>query len=267
MLKRLTTSLSITVALVVGISMLGGAALFVTTSMPTASVAAEKTVSGHVRYRERIALPPEASLTVQLSDITDPNMPIKTVAETRIEGAQGSPIPFAIHFDSSQFQPGHTYALQARISAGDTLWFVNEKRIEVDIQNSPASVDINLVMVRKNRDETTAGGIEGKDWFAEDILGSEVNPDAHATLTVNEEGAASGSAGCNRFFGRIAIDGPNIAFSEIGSTYMQCPPALMQQERKFIDALNKTRSYRVETGKLFLIDEQGNDLASFSQSL
>lgn len=266
MLKGLTKSLSITVALVVGISMLGGAALFVTTSMPTASVAAEKTVSGQVRYRERIALPPEASLTVQLSDVTHPDMPIKTVAETHIDEAQGSPIPFAIHFDSSQFQPGHIYALQARIASGDTLWFVNEKRIEVDIQNSPTSVDIDLVMVRKNMDEVATVGIEGKDWLAEDILGSEVNP-AHTTLTVNKDGGASGSAGCNRFFGRTAIDGPNIAFSEIGSTYMQCPPALMQQERKFIDALSKTRSYRVEAGKLFLIDEEGNDLASFAQTL
>lgn len=268
MLKGLSTSLSITVALIVGIGMLGGAAFFVTTSMPTVSVAAEKTVSGEVRYRERIALPPEASLTVQLSDITDPNLPIKTVAETRIDEAQGSPIPFAIHFDSSQFKPGHTYALQARIAAGDTLWFVNEKRIEVDIQNSPTSVDIDLVMVRKNMDEVATAGIEGKDWLAEAILGSELSTiDAHATLTVSDDGAASGSAGCNRFFGRTAIDGSNIAFSEIGSTYMQCPPALMQQERKFIDALNKARSYRVETGKLFLVDEQGNDLASFSQSL
>ncbi|RAK29001.1 putative lipoprotein [Falsochrobactrum ovis] len=267
MLKGLSTSLSITVALIVGISMLGGAAFFVTTSMPTASVAAEKTVSGEVRYRERIALPPEASLTVQLSDITDPNVPIKTVAETRIDEAQGSPIPFAIHFDSSQFKLGHSYALQARIAAGDTLWFVNEKPIEVDMQNSPTSANIDLVMVRKNMDEVGSAGIEGKDWLAEAILGSEISPNAHATLTVSDDGAASGSAGCNRFFGRIAIDGTNLSFSEIGSTYMQCPPALMQQERKFIDALNKTRSYRVETGKLFLIDEQGNDLASFSQSL
>src|SRR5690606_5947669 len=176
-------------------------------------------------------------------------------------------IPFAIHFDSSQFKLGHSYALQARIAAGDTLWFVNEKPIEVDMQNSPTSANIDLVMVRKNMDEVGSAGIEGKDWLAEAILGSEISPNAHATLTVSDDGAASGSAGCNRFFGRIAIDGTNLSFSNIDRINIPFPPALRKKDRKFIDALKKSRSYIAKPVKFFFIKEQGNDWAIFSQTL
>ncbi|HHV68444.1 MAG TPA: hypothetical protein GXX48_12475, partial [Ochrobactrum intermedium] len=169
MRNGLAKTLSIAAALVVGIGALGGAALFLTTSMPTSSLAAEKTVSGKVVYRERIALPPEASLTVQLSDVSLADAPSKVIGETRIESVQGSPIPFAINFDMDQIQPGHSYALQARISAGDTLWFVNDERYAIDPENPGEPAEIKVVMVRKSGDEGAAIGIEGKDWLAEDI--------------------------------------------------------------------------------------------------
>ncbi|MBV2142724.1 META domain-containing protein [Falsochrobactrum sp. TDYN1] len=267
MIKGLMKTLSIAAALTIGIGMLGGAALFVTTSMPTASIAAEKIVSGKVLYRERIALPPEAHLTVQLNDISHADAPAKTIAETRIETVQGSPLPFAISFDADQIKPGHSYALQARITAGDTLWFVNDERYFIDLEKPVAAIDINVVMVRKSTDDRVASSIEGRDWLAEDIQGGGVIDNAQTTLTINTDGAASGSGGCNRYFSKTVISGKSISFAEIGSTYMQCPPALMNQERKFLDALSKTRSYKMETGKLVLIDENGEELATLAQSL
>ncbi len=166
-----------------------------------------KTVSGKVMYRERIALPPEANLTVQLSDISLADAPSKVIGETRIESVQGSPIPFAINFDTDQIQPGHTYALQARISAGDTLWFVNDERYSIDPENPGTPAEIKVVMVRKSGDEGAAIGIEGKDWLAEDIQGGGVIDNAQTTLTVSTDGAVSGSGGCNRYFSKAVVTG------------------------------------------------------------
>ena len=267
MRNGLAKTLSIAAALVVGIGALGGAALFLTTSMPTSSLAAEKTVSGRVVYRERIALPPEASLTVQLSDVSLADAPSKVIGETRIESVQGSPIPFAINFDMDQIQPGHSYALQARISAGDTLWFVNDERYAIDPENPGEPAEIKVVMVRKSGDEGAAIGIEGKDWLAEDIQGGGVIDNAQTTLTVSTDGAVSGSGGCNRYFSKATVTGENISFAEIGSTYVQCPPALMNQERKFLDVLGKTRSYKIDMGKLVLFDDEGKEVARLAQSL
>ena len=267
MAKGLTKTLSIVAALTAGIGMLGGAAMFVTTSMPTASIAAEKTISGKVSYRERIALPPEAHLIVQLIDVSRADAPSKTIGETRIEAPQGSPIPFAISFDTDQLEPQHSYALQARIAAGDTLWFVTDERYTVDPKNVTAPIELKLVMVRKGTDDAVAIGIEGKDWLAEDIQGGGVIDTAQTTLMVDSDGTVSGSGGCNRFMSKATISGSNISFGEIGSTYMQCPPALMNQERKFLDVLGKTRSYKMDSGKLVLIDESGDELARLAQSL
>ena len=267
MSKGLTKTFSIAAAIALGIGVLGGATLFVTASLPTASIAAEKTISGKALYLERIALPPEAHLVVQLSDISLADAPAKMIAETHLDSVQGSPIPFAISFDTSRIEPGHTYALQARISAGDTLWFVSDQRYTIDPEKPALPVDIKMVMVRKSAENVAVIGIEGKDWLAEDILGGGVIDDAQTTLTVTADGAASGSGGCNRYFSKASISGRNISFAEIGSTYMQCPPALMNQERKFLDVLSKTRSYKMETGKLVLIGENGDELASLAQSL
>lgn len=95
-------------------------------------------------------------------------------------------------------------------------------------------------MVRKGTDDAVAIGIEGKDWLAEDIQGGGVIDTAQTTLMVDSDGTVSGSGGCNRFMSKATISGSNISFGEIGSTYMQCPPALMNQERKFLDVLSKT---------------------------
>ncbi|MFD1197549.1 META domain-containing protein [Brucella gallinifaecis] len=267
MLKELTKTLSIVAALTAGIGAIGAAALFVTTSMPTASIAAEKTISGKVIYRERIALPPEARLIVQLSDVSLADAPSKIIGETRIEAAQGSPIMFAINYDTNMIEPGHSYALQARIVAGDTLWFVTDQRYTIDPKSPTEPIELKVVMVRKSADEAVAIGIEGKDWLAEDIQGGGVVDTAQTTLLVDSDGSVSGSGGCNRFMSKATISGSNISFGEIGSTYMQCPPALMNQERKFLDALGKTRSYKLDAGKLVLIDESGDELARLSQSL
>lgn len=267
MLKRLTKTLSIVAALTAGIGMLGGAAMFVTTSMPTASIAAEKTISGKVMYRERIALPPEARLMVQLTDVSLADAPSIIIGETQVNAPQGSPIPFAISFDTDVIQPNRTYALQARIVAGDTLWFVSDERYTVDPKKPDDSIELKLVMVRKSTDEAVAIGIEGKDWLAEDIQGGGVVDTAQTTLLVDTNGTVSGSGGCNRFMSKATVSGTKISFAEIGSTYMQCPPALMNQERKFLDVLGKTRSYKMDSGKLVLIDEGGDELARLSQSL
>ncbi len=268
MRNELRNTLSIAAAVVVGLGVLGTTTLFLTTSMPTSSIAAEKTVNGRVIYRERIALPPEAKLTVQLLDISKADAPSSTIAETRTESAQGSPIPFAINFDTSEIKPGHTYALQARITAGDSLWFVNDQNYTVDTANPGEPVEIRVVMVRKSSPTPVVAGIENKDWLVEDIQGNGVIDNAQTTLTIASDGAVSGSGGCNRYFSKATVTQENLSFADIGSTYMQCPPALMTQERKFLDVLNKTRSYKIEPGgKLVLVDQDSNEMATLAPDL
>lgn len=47
----------------------------------------------------------------------------------------------------------------------------------------------------------------------------------------------SGRAGCNGYFAGYELTGETLRFQQAGATMMACAPALMDQERKFLDTL------------------------------
>lgn len=97
--------------------------------LPATNAAAQSTMlMGTVNYRERMALRPTAAVLVQLVDISLADAPAQVIAEDRITGATGGSIPYRLRFDQSSIKPRRTYALQARISDGDRLLFINTTR-------------------------------------------------------------------------------------------------------------------------------------------
>ncbi len=131
MLKGLTKTLSIVAALTAGIGVLGGAAMFSrrpcrlsALQLTRQSAARSFIVSASLCHQKR---------TSSYNSMMFPSlMHLPRPLETRIEAPHGSPIPFAINFDTDGIEPQHTYALQARIVAGDTLWFVSDERYTID---------------------------------------------------------------------------------------------------------------------------------------
>lgn len=102
--------------------------LFGMVALPEASFAEAETLSGEVVYRERIALPPNARLTVELADVSLAAI----VAEATVNPAGQAPIGFRLAFDSSVIRPNVPYVLQARITVDDRLMFTTVERHEVD---------------------------------------------------------------------------------------------------------------------------------------
>ena len=63
------------------------------------------------------------------------------------------------------------------------------------------------------------------------------------------------------------IDGDKVTFGPMAGTLMACAEAIMDQERKFYDALDRTASFGIDAeGKLVLLDADGAELARFSAS-
>jgi putative lipoprotein len=111
--------------------------------------------------------------------------------------------------------------------------------------------------------------LRGTSWLAEDIGGRGVIDRAQTTISFEPDDRVAGSGGCNRYFGSVTIEGDAITFSnKLGSTMMACAPALMDQERRFFDALAATRSYRFDDPghKLVFLGEDGAPLVRFSQA-
>lgn len=102
-------------------------------------------------------------------------------------------------------------------------------------------------------------------WLAEDIGGRGVIDNAQTTLSFAAEGGVSGSGACNRYSGRATIAGGTISFGPLAATRRACPPALMDQEQRFFNALVTTRSYAVDGPFLIFYDQAGQPLVKFTR--
>ncbi|MCB4769684.1 YbaY family lipoprotein [Ancylobacter sp. Lp-2] len=223
-------------------------------------VAARQTLSGTVYYRERIALPPGAIVEVRLLDVSKADAPARTLARTRIRPQGQVPIPYELSVNAARILPGHRYALRASILVGGRIWFTSTTHHPV-FAGGPDRTDILVQRVG-----TAAGHAQSKPatspagrWLAEDIGGGGVIDRLQSVLEIADDGAISGSGGCNRMTGKARIDDEHIDFGQLASTNMACTPAAMDQERKFFAGLAEARGWRLDAarGKLVLLDAAG----------
>jgi len=115
--------------------------------VPPTNVAATSaaTVSGTVSYLQRIAMPSDAVLIVQLQDVSQADAPAKVISEQKITfGQRQVPIPFELTFDPAQIDPKHTYSISARILTGNDLRFTTDKSYPVLTQGNPTKLDLVL---------------------------------------------------------------------------------------------------------------------------
>ncbi|QIG48892.1 META domain-containing protein [Nordella sp. HKS 07] len=219
------------------------------------ALAATQSLRGSVSYRERIALPPHAILEVRLLDISLADAPAKTIAVTRVKTRHRMPIPYRLRYDQDRIRRNRSYALQARITVNGKLWFISTTRHSV-FTGKPNVTDIQVERVASETSNPS-----GK-WLAESIRRRGVIDSLQTVLDIAADGRVSGSGGCNRISGKADISGERITFSPLASTRMACAPAVMDQESKFLGALNDVRKWRVDNprGKLFLLDAQGNEV-------
>lgn len=230
-------------------------------AFPPAPSAAEKTVSGEVLYRERIALPPNAVLTVEIADVSLADAPAAIVGRQVVDPAGQVPIKFAISFDPAVVRPNMEYALQARITVNDTLWFINDTRHTVDM-SSDSQQTLVLKMVHKTETTPSSPTIFDAIWVSEHVTGSEMPP----TFSVKPDGKIFGKGPCNSYFGTAEVGTGTIAIGEVGSTFMACAPDVMEREKVFFETLRKAAGFEVKDGRLTLRDRDGKEILAFSHA-
>lgn len=112
--------------------------------------AEERTIQGEIIYRERIALPPNAVVTVELADVSLADAPASVIGRQEIKNPGQVPIKFAISYGAGVIQPKMAYAVQARITVDNQLWFINDTRYAVD-PLSPQPATLVLKSSRQNQ--------------------------------------------------------------------------------------------------------------------
>lgn len=79
-----------------------------------------------------------------------------------------------------------------------------------------------------------------------------------------QDGQASGTSGCNNFFGPYEVDGNSITIGPLGATLMACPGPLGEQEFGYLAALGSAETYEISGDTLTLSDGEGEVVATFT---
>jgi uncharacterized lipoprotein YbaY len=103
-----------------------------------ATGAATGVVTGTVTYLERVALPPNALVTVQLVEPGGAAGPVVLAERFIYSVGRQVPIPFEIKVDPNQIKPDAGYAVQATITSGGQVTFRSAQPVPVITGGNPA---------------------------------------------------------------------------------------------------------------------------------
>jgi putative lipoprotein len=117
-------------------------------SAATQPVIQQPNVSGTAWIRQKVALPPDAVLTVTLSDASLADAPSKVISQkvTRTEGKQ-APFSFVLPYNPADIQPNARILLSAAVTVNDKLVFITDTVQQV-INNGGTKADLTLVPVQ-----------------------------------------------------------------------------------------------------------------------
>ncbi|SHE49920.1 putative lipoprotein [Ruegeria intermedia] len=236
-------------------SLLAGTALWAA----VCGAAQAGTVEGTATYRERIAVPPGATLFVELQDVSRADAPAVTLAAQRY-ALTGVPAQFALTYDDALIQDRHRYVVRASVHQDGKLLFTTDTAYPVLTNDAGNSVDLVMVKVQ----ERGAAMLENTQWTATEVNGVALDAEKRPQITFAEGGAFGGTGGCNRFSGQAEISGKSMSFPDnMAATLMACPPPLDEVEREFLAALPKVASFVQRGDTLVLVDAAGEPVLQF----
>jgi len=112
---------------------------------PAAQTVDNLMITGTIRYRERIALPPDAVVLVQLRDVSLMDVAAKLISEQIIKPEHSVPIPFSLPYSAQDIDERMTYSVFATIRSGERLLFVSDRSYPVLTRGHSDQVDLILV--------------------------------------------------------------------------------------------------------------------------
>jgi len=231
-----------------------------------------KSITGQVWYRERMLLPPMAEIKLYLEDVSKMDVSAEVIAMTTLSPEGGPPWKFVLAYDPARIDSRHCYALRARIEVDGRLLFTNTSHIPAFIQPEGVLIDILVSHVGSSRGSrhakasTPNASLVDTYWRPVELENQPValgagERELHMVL-VSEGKEVRGYSGCNRFTGSFEQEGDQLNFRQMASTSRVCAQG-MEQEMKFLKALNKTHKYEIRGDTLSLYDDTHRQIVHF----
>ncbi|WP_375451612.1 META domain-containing protein [uncultured Devosia sp.] len=241
-------------------------------SSATAHAAEQVTFTGQVTYRERIALPPGADLTVTLVSLAAKGAPHRVGATALISTRGQVPLQFVLDVRSDALSEDLEYGLVAEIRAGGLALFRNPTPVPVDpAAPLPVLIMVSFDPMTAPAPPTAIGELEvtaalfDTIWAVRTIAGQPVMEATAVSLSIAPDYRAGGNGGCNSYFTEARFDGPALRFGPIAGTRMACDVGVMQQEAAFFAALASVTGYELTDQALSLRDAHGKQLVGLAR--
>ncbi|MBP6279571.1 MAG: YbaY family lipoprotein [Rhodocyclaceae bacterium] len=105
-------------------------------------------ISGTAAYRQRIAMPPNAELTVRIEDVSRADAKAVVLAKvSEIFGARQVPIPFNLAVPRTSIDSRGRYSLRATVTVDGRLRFTTDKHYPVSFNGASEKFNLQLVEV------------------------------------------------------------------------------------------------------------------------
>lgn len=117
--------------------------------------------------------------------------------------------------------------------------------------------------------EIPASTLLNREWVLESFgpIGAEsaLLPDTDIDIRFGEDNQVTGSAGCNRYFGGYEVKGKELSIpGPLGTTRMACPDPIMDQEGKYLQALQKVAQFEIDQKRLKLFYDDGQGVLNYT---
>ncbi len=220
-----------------------------------------KTIKGHVLYRERMMLPPNAEITVTLEDVSKVDVAADIIATTMFSPAGGPPWGFTMEYDPARIDSRHRYAVRGRIEVNGGLMFTNTTQIPAfsAAEDEPLEILVSRVGGGRGGPRSTPptpnASLVNTYWKLIELDGQPATLGAgkrelHMVLTSGGS-RLRGFSGCNRFTGDYERNESQLRFRPLAATRMACMEG-MEQEQRFLAALGEVVRFTISGNSLAL---------------
>ncbi|MEM9393224.1 MAG: YbaY family lipoprotein [Pseudomonadota bacterium] len=235
----------------------GMVALFLGMLMAISATAEEHMLEISVTYRERIALPPDALLELELLDTSRMDVAAERLSMQRFRMTS---VPFVanLSFDPALIDDRLSYTVAAKIMSAGRVIFRTTQAYPVLTRGAGTSADLTLQAASASAPAPTMAALVGETWQAFEVSGRLLVTDTRPTLQFEREGQFSMFSGCNTFRGRAEISDGTVAFPDnMAGTLMACPPEQMELERAVLDAVSQSTGFVLSESGLVLVNTAG----------
>lgn len=157
---------------------------------------------------------------------------------------------------------GTTRRYAARATQGDLTATVIDRVCMDSMSGMPHPQTVTVAF--GSRTLSGCGGepaslLQGAEWTVLELAGAPTLPGSKLTLQFGADGRVSGKASCNRFSSKYSLTGEGLSIAPAATTRMMCDAPLMEQERKFLEALAGVRGFSIAAdGALLLLAGDGS---------